>query len=274
MSRYETEQFYEEFKDSIPDQPEAVKLAHILFQIRPAQQVEDSVMALATELRQRILDGADFATLSSQYSSFGAGANGGDLGWVKREDVVPEFARAAFKLATGDVSGVIRTDFGYHVIKSEGKRGDKLRLRHLLLGVEPSAEDTALTVFLADSLAADMQRGADFAEIAKGYSSDDDSRAQGGELGWFATDQLPEDFVSTVVGWKTPGEIRGPFKSRFGVHIIKLLEYQPAKELALESDYDRIKELARQDKTGKLVDKWIAEIKEKTYVEYRLDELN
>ncbi len=122
ISKHEVEEFYTEFKDSIPPQPEAVKLAHILLTVEPSQQVEDSVMTLATELRQRILNGADFATISSQYSSMGAGVNGGDLGYVSREDVVDEFARAAFNLTVGDISGVIRTQFGYHVIKCEEGR--------------------------------------------------------------------------------------------------------------------------------------------------------
>ncbi len=273
VSRYEVEQFYEKFKDSIPRQPEAVKLAHILLQVRPAQAIEDSVASLAAELRQQVLDGADFATVSAQHSSFGAGANGGDLGYVERDDVVPEFARAAFRLSKGDISGVVRTEFGYHVIKCEGKRGSKLRLRHILLGVQPSAQDTASTMQLADSLMNEIRGGADFGELAKTFSSDDDSRAQGGELGWFATDKLPTDFVETVVGWKTPGELRGPIKTRFGIHILKLLDYQPEKRLNLEDDYDNVKELARQDKTGRIVDDWIAEIKAKTYLDYRLEEL-
>jgi len=273
VSRFEVEKFYEEFKDSIPEQPEGVKLAHILLEIKPSPVIEDSVRSLAEDLRQRILDGADFATVSSQYSSMGAGANGGDLGYVESSDVVPEFSRAAFKLNDGDISGVVRTQFGYHVIKCEGKRGDRSRLRHVLLAVQPSSEDTATVMALADSLTGAVKEGQDFAEIAKVYSQDNDSRAQGGELGWFATQQLPEDFTPVVTGWTTTGEVRGPVRSRFGVHILKLLDYQPAKVLTIDEDYDRIKEMARQDKTGRMVDEWIEELKQRTYIDYRLEGL-
>jgi len=271
ISRFEVEKFYDEFKDSIPEQPEGVKLAHILLEITPSQVIEDSVRSLAEDLRQRILDGADFAAVSSQYSSMGAGANGGDLGFVESSDVVPEFARAAFKLNDGDISGVVRTQFGYHVIKCEGKRGDRSRLRHVLLAVQPSGEDTARVTALADSLMGAVNEGQDFAEIAKVYSQDNDSRAQGGELGWFATQQLPEDFTPVVAGWTTSGEVRGPVKSRFGVHILKLLDYQPAKVLTIDEDFDRIKEMARQDKTGRMVDQWIEELKQRTYINYRME---
>ena len=97
------------------------------------------------------------------------------------------------------------------------------------------------------------------------------TRAQGGELGWFAMEQMPEGFAEVVSGWTTAGEVRGPVKSRFGVHILKLLEYQPGKVLTLEDDFDRIKEMARQDKTGRMVDKWIADLKARTFLEYRLE---
>jgi len=271
VSRFEVEKFYQEFKDSIPNQPEGVRLAHILLEITPSSEIEDSVKAQAERLRQLILDGADFAAVSTEYSSLGAGANGGDLGYVESGDMVPEFARVAFKLDVGEISDVVRTEFGYHVIMCEGKRGDKSHLRHLLLAMQPSTEDTARTMTLADSLIALIQGGQDFAEIAKAYSRDDDSRAQGGELGWFAMQQMPEGFAEAVSGWTTAGEVRGPVKSRFGVHILKLLEYQPGKVLSLEEDFDRIKDLARQDKTGRMVDEWIADLKTRTFLEYRLE---
>ncbi len=272
VSRQEVKEFYDTFKDSIPSQPEGVKMAHILLTIQPSQKVEDSIKEYVGGLRQRILDGADFAVISSQYSTGGAGVNGGDLGYLSRQDVVPEFSRAAFNLGVGDISGVIRTQFGYHVIKCEGKDGDRLRLRHLLVEVPPKAEDSARAYQLADSLLQAARGGDDFAQMAKAFSADNDTRAQGGELGWFATSDLPQEFAEVVKGWNTPGEYRGPVTSRYGIHVLKLLEYQPEKEYTMDEDYDRIKELARQDKTGKLVDKWIEELKGKTFISYRLEE--
>ena len=271
VSKHEVEAFYNEFKDSIPAQPEGVKLAHILLVVEASEKIADSVREYASQLRQQVLDGADFASISARYSSFGAGENGGDLGFISRSDVVPEFARAAFSLDVGDVSGVIRTQFGFHVIKCEARRGDRLKLRHILLGVVPSADDSAATYRLVDSLMQVAREGEDFAELAKKFSRDDETRARGGELGWFAIDRLPQEFAEAVAGWKTPGEIRGPVTTDYGLHILKLLDYQQQRHYTLEEDYDRLKELARQDKTGRVVDDWIADIKETTYVEYRLD---
>ncbi len=271
ISRHEVEEFYREFRDSIPSQQEAVKLAHVLLTIQPSSEVEDSVKQLATDLRRKIIDGADFAEISSEYSSMGAGENGGDLGWISRDEVVDEFARAAFQLKTGDISGVVRTPFGYHIIKCEARRNDELKLRHVLLTVLPTAEDTGRVIRLADSLIAELRNGGSFEEITRIFSADDETRIKGGELGWFALSNMPPEFAEAVAGWTTPGEYRGPVLTRFGVHIFKLLDYQPEKEYTLEDDYDTIKELARQDKTGRYVDKWIEKIKEETFIERRLD---
>lgn len=270
VSRHEVVEFYNEFADSIPIQPEAVRLAHVLLGWEPSPGIEDSVKRLAAELRQAALDGADFASISAQYSSFGAGAEGGDLGYIAREDVVPEFARAAFNLSVGDISGVIRTQFGYHVITCYGKRDERLKLRHILLGVLPSKEDSTMILSLADSLLKAARSGDDFAEMAKEHSVDNSTRAQGGELGWIATAQMPADIAPYVRGWDAPGEYRGPVSTPEGIHLLKLLEYSPEKKYNLENDFDKIKELARQDKTGKLVDKWIAELRASTYTDYRL----
>lgn len=271
VAKNEVIEFYNEFKDSIPSQPEAIRLAHILLTVSPSDKVEDSVKNLAQELRKRVIDGSDFATISSQFSSFGAGVNGGDLGFISKNDVVDEFARSAFNLSVGDISGVIRTQFGFHIIKCEGKKEDQSWLRHILLGVIPTKSDTTLTKKLADSLLTEIRGGADFAEIAKEYSQDNSSRPQGGELGWVSTRDVPLELVDFVRGWNTPVDYRGPAETPSGFHILKLLDYTDEKKFNLENDYDKIKELARQDKTGKMVDKWIEELKEETYIDYRLD---
>ena len=268
ISKHEVEEFYEKYKDSIPVQPEAIKLAHILLTVKPSPQVLDSVQNRMKELRQMVLDGADFAVIATNYSSEGAGVNGGDLGYLASDDVVPEFSRAAFALNVGDISGVIYTQFGYHIIKCEDIKGDRRKLRHILLKVTPSSADTLAVKQLADSLLQEARNGADFAELAKTYSDDNESRVQGGELGWFAAKQLPPEFIDAVSNWHDVGEIRGPLKTKYGFHILKLLDYQEGRTYTLENDYDQIKELARQDKTGKYVDNWIKDLKKTTYIKY------
>ncbi|MFC1475066.1 peptidylprolyl isomerase [Candidatus Zixiibacteriota bacterium] len=268
ISKHEVEEFYTIYKDSIPAQPEGVRLAHLLLTYQPSDEVIDSVKQKTSELRQMILDGADFATISSQYSSSGAGVNGGDLGFLSRDDVVPEFARAAFSLSIGDISGVIRTQFGFHIIKCEGINEDKYKLRHVLLSVTPSADDTTRIDNLADSLLNECRTNGNFEELTKIFSDDEETKVQGGELGWFATAQLPPEFADAVSGWTEVEDIRGPLKTRFGVHILKLLEYQEERQFSMEEDYDQIKELARQSKTGQFVNEWVERMKQDVFIKF------
>jgi peptidyl-prolyl cis-trans isomerase SurA len=267
VSRQEVMEFYEKYKDSIPDQPEAVRLAHILITFQPSKTTEDSVRQEAEKVRKNAAAGADFVTLAATYSSGPTALTGGDLGFVSRQDVVSEFGRVAFGLQKGEISGVVRTQFGFHIIKCEEIAGDKFHLRHILFEVLPSAADSLLSYRLIDSLKNEIGNGADFKELAKIYSADDDTRKQGGELGWYAISSLSPEFVSSLDSLKNVGDIYGPAKSEYGLHILKLLEHQEAREFSIDTDFDKVKEMARQAKTGQAVDKWLLEVKEKTYVE-------
>jgi len=272
ISNQEVYDFYEKYKDSIPDQPEAVRLAHILLTFQPSKKTEDSVRAVADEVRRNASGGADFATLAITYSDGPGALTGGDLGFISRDDVIPEFGRVAFNLVPGEISGVFRTQYGYHIVKCEAVQGNQAHLRQILFKVDPTAADSALTYQLADSLLTEIHNGADFRELAKVYSADDDTRKSGGELGWFAVKDLPPGFQDAVANLKEVGDVYGPASSEYGLHIIKLMERQEGRHITIDNDFDQIKNMARQSKTGEMVDKWIDEIREKVYVDIRLDE--
>jgi peptidyl-prolyl cis-trans isomerase SurA len=269
VSRQEVLDFYDKYQDSIPEQPEAVRLSHILITFQPSKSTEDSVRQLAEEVRKNVAAGADFAAMAARYSTGPSALSGGDLGFVSRDDVVDEFGRVAFNLAPGDISGAVRTQFGYHIIKSEEIKGKTAHLRHILFEVVPTAADSALSYKLVDSLLTEIKNGADFKELAKVYSADDDSRRQGGELGWFAIEDLPPSFAAAMAKMPNIGDVYGPVLSQYGLHILKKLDWKEHRKLNPTDDYDEIKEMARRIKTGEVVDKWLAEIKEHTYVEIR-----
>lgn len=269
ISNKEVNDFYEIYKDSLEDQPEAVRLAHILVTFQPSGGTVDSVRLIAETVRKNAAAGADFATLAITHSSGPGALTGGDLGFLSKDDVVPEFGRVAFNLEPGDISGVIQTMYGLHIVKCEEKRDTRSHLRQILFEVIPTASDSSLSYNLIDSLINEIKNGADFREHAKIFSADDDSRAQGGELGWFAIANLPAEFSESVTRMKNIDDLDGPVQSEYGLHILKLLDHQEAREVTLKEDFDRIKEMARQAKTGDIVDIWLEELKEKVFVEIR-----
>ena len=269
VSTREVKDFYQSYKDSIPDQPEAVKLSHILLEIGPSSETLDSLKSKAERIRDLAQSGEDFARLASTYSDDPSGERGGDLGFFRRGDMIPKFEEVAFALDPGDISQVVETQFGYHIIKVEEKRGDEVHARHILLLVSSSHKDTARTEQLADSLYQLLVEGADFTELAKQFSSDEESKKMGGELGWYPVEQMTPEIKEGVKDLET-GQVSRPLRSPFGIHILKSLDRREGRKLTLEDDWDTIKDMVRRKKTNEVVTEWVEKLRQDIFVEIRL----
>lgn len=269
VSTREVKDFYQTYKDSIPDQPEAAKLSHILVAIKTSQATSDSLKGRAERVRDLARAGEDFGKLASLYSDDPTAERGGDLGFFKRGDMIPKFEQAAFSLDSGEVSDVIQTEFGYHIIKVEGKRDDQVHARHILILVRSSPGDTLRAEELADSLYGELQRGADFAELAKQFSADEESRKMGGELGWYPVAQMSPEFKEGVQDLQI-GQISRPLKGPAGIHILQVLDRKEKRKVSLEDDWDAIKDMVRRKKTSELVSQWVEKLRQDIYVEIRL----
>lgn len=269
VSTREVKDFYETYKDSIPDQPKAVKLSHILLEIKPSQETKDSLRRKAEMVSELAKKEQDFAQLASLYSDDPTGKEGGDLGFFKKGDMIPKFEEVAFALKPGEISQVVETEFGYHIIRVEEKKEEELHARHILILVRPSQKDSLRAKELADSLYHQLLEGSDFGELAKKFSSDEESKKLGGELGWYPVDQMTPEFKEGVKNLEI-GKISPPLESPFGVHILKVLDRREQRKLSLENDWDTIKDMVRRKKTNELVAKWVERMRQDTYVEIRL----
>ncbi|MCK4223890.1 MAG: peptidylprolyl isomerase [candidate division Zixibacteria bacterium] len=269
VSTREVKDFYQTYKDSIPDQPEAVKLSHILLEIKPSQETLDSLKRKAEMVLKLTEKDKDFSHLASLYSDDPSAKEGGDLGFFKKGDMIPKFEEVAFALKPGEISKVVETEFGYHIIKVEEKRDDLVHARHILILVRPSGEDSLRAKELADSLYHQLLKGTDFGELAKKFSTDEESKKLGGELGWYPVDQMTPEFKEGVKGLEI-GEVSPPLESQFGVHILKVLDKREQRKLSLEDDWDTIKDMVRRKKTNELIAKWVEKMRQDTYVEIRL----
>jgi len=269
VSTKEVKDFYEIYKDSIPDQPEAVKLSHILLEIKPSQETLDSLKKKAEMILKLAKKGQDFAQLASSYSDDPTGKEGGNLGFFRKGDMIPTFEEVAFALKPGEISQVVETEFGYHIIKVEEKKDDLVHARHILILVHPLQKDTLLIKELADSLYHQLLEGADFGELAKEFSSDEESKKLGGELGWYPVAQMSPEFREGVKDLQI-GNVSPPLESQFGVHILKVLDKREQRKLTLEDDWDALKDMVRRKKTNELVAKWVKKMRQDTYVEIRL----
>ncbi len=265
VSRQEVEQFYNKNADSLPQVPTTLRLAHILVAFKVSDKTADSVKQMAEKARAIAVDQKlKFADVAKQFP----GAVGGRIGYVKKDELVPEFARAAFALQPGSVSGPVRTEYGWHIIKSYARTNDSVDVSQMLFPLQPTGADSARARVEVDSLYQAIEDGADFREVAKAYSDDDATRATGGEMEATSMDNLRPEFQEALSQIQ-PGQIAPPVVSALGFHILKLIERTPGHKLTLDNDYDIVKKLAIQEKTAELVDDWVAELKDKVYVDIR-----
>lgn len=269
ISSREVKEFYQSYKDSLPEQPESAKLSQILLKIEPSQKTLDSLKDFASTILVRAKAGEDFSELAKRYSEDPSAKQGGDLGFLKKGEILPEFEMRAFSLKPGEISDLVQTSLGYHIIKLEEKKEEEIHVRHILIKITPSQVDSAKILSLADTLYQKLKSGTDFVQLVKDYSQDDESKKKGGEIGWFPLAQLPEELKEKIAQTEI-GQITSPVITEEGVHILKILDKKEKRSLSLDDDYDTIKEMAKRKKGNDEILKWIEELKSKTYVEVRI----
>lgn len=271
VSRQEVEKFFEANTDSLPEMPNRINLAHILFGFKVSTATDDSLKMMAETARTLVVEGLEMATVATQMAEGNAGMGapvGGRIGYVRKAELVPEFGRAAFNLQPGSISGPVRSQYGWHIIKSHYRTKDSVDVSQILFPAVPSLADSALALALADSIYLELEGGGNFKELAKQYSDDDSSRSIGGEMELMTYDQLRPEFVQPLADLSVD-QISKPVKSEIGYHILKLLERLDGRKLTLENDFDIIRNMARQEKTGRMVESWVEELKETIYVDIR-----
>lgn len=268
VGKSEVEKFYETYKDSIPPHPQQAKLAHLLLEVTPSKSTSDSLVNLARSLIERINRGESFETLAQQYSQDASAASGGEVGTVRKGDLMPEFEKAALALSPGSVSDVVKTSIGYHVIKLMAHNEDQYEVKHILLLNRPTTADTAATMTLANQILDRIKSGEDFGVLVKEYSTDSTSRANFGELGWLVTENLPAEFKSAV-GALANGQVSDPIWSTDGLHLLKMLDRKDARPVSMAEDWDGLKEMARRQKSELVIAGVVNEMKDKVYLEVR-----
>ena len=274
ISRREVEDFFQQYKDSLGTIPEEVELAHIAMKRKPGEAAKGSARAKAQALLDSVKAGVDFKELAQRHSEDAATAShGGDLGLVRRGQFVKEFETAVFGLNEQQVSGIVETQFGFHIIQLVERRGDAVHPRHILIRVERTKADDSLVVAFLDSLRRRALGGEGFAELAKKYSEDTESSLVGGNLGTTALDQVEKAFYPTIVNLKE-GEISEPVALSVpgfeGFHIVLMKKRTPAHQAALERDYHRVETIAANFKRNREYAAWIEDLKSKIYWQSRL----
>jgi peptidyl-prolyl cis-trans isomerase SurA len=268
-------------EDSIPYIPLQVEAEIISVNPKIPQQEIDDVKARLRDYADRVNRGeSDFSTLAILYSEdSGSSVRGGEIGFMGRGNLEPEYAAVAFNLNdTKKVSKIVETQYGYHIIQLIEKRGDRCNTRHILL--RPHVSDAELTnaVHRLDSLRTDITNGKFTFEEATLVSQDKDTRNNHGQMineetntTRFEMSQLPQE-VAKVVNNMEVGDISQAFimtdpkRNREIVAIVKLTARIPAHKANISDDYQVIKGMYENAARQKMIDEWLTKKIKDTYV--------
>ncbi|MBT0961293.1 peptidylprolyl isomerase [Denitromonas iodatirespirans] len=256
-------------------------LSHILLRAPegPSPEQLNALAQKAESLRARLLAGEDFAKLAAEFSDAPDALQGGALGWRPTNSVPALFLDALKAMQPGEVSPVMRSPAGFHLVRVNDIRGasateavsvQQTRVRHILVKTSEVVSDTDARLRL-ETLRTRILNGEDFAALARANSADL-SAAKGGEIGWvYPGDTVPE-FERAMDALK-PGEVSQPIKSPFGWHLIRV-EERRTQDVSEERKRAVARNTLRQRKADEAYEDWLRQLRDNAFVDYRLDELN
>jgi len=261
-------------------------LAHILIGIPENASAEQIAArrAKAEDLLRQLKSGADFAKLAATYSdSSDTAIKGGDLGWRNQDRLPQLFLDAVANLQPGEVSGIVKSANGFHIVKLVGKRSPSVmrggqptvptvqqtHVRHILIKVNQVVTATEARRKLTELRDRLVNKAATFEDLAKLYSNDG-SAAKGGDLGWVYPGDLVPEFEK-VMNTLQPGEVSDPVQTQFGFHLIQVIE-RKSDDVSKERQRLLARQAIRERKLDEATQDWLRALRDRTYVEFRSDD--
>ncbi len=274
----EVRDFFADYKDDIPLVPAKVELLQILVRPVISEQEKNRLIDKLNGFRTRVYNGEDFKMLAALYSDDeGSSSKGGDLGFVNRGELVPEFERAAFRLKEGEISEVVESQFGFHIIQMIERRGDLINVRHILLRNRVSSTALYNAKIKIENIEKDIKSGIITFDNAIQKYSDDDNKKNGGMLLnvntmssmhiieemnpklKYIVEKLDTDSISEPVILDLPNDLQA-------YRILKLHKRVDSHKANLVDDFSMIKGFAEQVKQQDNLMIWIQNTIDKTYI--------
>lgn len=279
VSESEIDNFLAEQQRSGIDGNVEYRLSHILVRVpeqATPQQIEQR-MKRAQEAQKRARAGEDFSQLAVAFSDAPDGLKGGDMGWREPAKMPELFVKALTTLKAGEVSELVRSPAGYHILKLHERRGgsvleamtvEQTHARHILIRTNELVSEAEAQRKLG-VLRERIVQGADFAELAR-LNSDDASAARGGDLGWILQGDTVPDF-ERAMNALDPGEISEPIKTQFGYHLVQVVERRVA-DVSGDRKRREARRILRERKAEEAYQEWVRQLRDRAFVDYRLDE--
>jgi peptidyl-prolyl cis-trans isomerase SurA len=267
-------------KDSLPYFNSEVEIKEIVYKPQVSQAEKDKARTRLEELRKRITEGEDFAALAKKFSDDpGSGREGGDLGWQKRGTFVQEFEAAAYNLEKNQLSQVVESEFGFHVIQLLERRGNLIHCRHILIKSEITSADlekakmtldTVRNLVVSDSISFSyaVKRYSD--KKSQSYSNDGRVTNQRSGNTFFEVADLDTDVFFAIEDLKAGGisqpvQFRAPDGSKY-FRLIQLQSRTKPHKADLKQDYNKIQKAALDQKKAGYTERWVVDRLRTTYL--------
>jgi peptidyl-prolyl cis-trans isomerase SurA len=271
-------------RDSLPYFNSEVEVGEIVAMPEPNEETKKTTIARLEEIREMIVsEELSFEDAARKYSTDGSARGGGDLGWTKRGKFVPEFEAAAYNLDPGEMSGIVESEFGYHLIKLQERRGNSIRVSHILLQAPVLEEDVEKSKIYLDSIANLIRVDSfSFSYAVKRFGFDkvqsynNDGRMSNAASGntFFEIGDLDPDVYFTIDEMEINDVSEAlPFKGPRGETMLRIIQLQSRTaphQATLKLDYAKIQDATKQAKQQQFLSDWIEETIGKTFV--KIDE--
>lgn len=258
--------FYETKYDSIPDLPEMLGLAHIIVVPRISPEREAAAVGKIENIMARIEAGEAFETVAADLSEdVLTRASGGLIGLVSLDDLQGEIADVALSLEPGEISDPVRTRYGLEIVKLDAKEQDRYRLRHILVGLYPSREDTLAAAARAYEIKERLDAGESFETLAREYSDDEKTRESGGYVGEMEVGALDDAYRSNLAGLKAGG-VSGVVRTRHGFQILKVVARTASRKATFEEAREWIRNVVEARRREDLFAEWLEQARRDIYV--------
>ena len=268
VSRNDVLGFFEAYKDSIPPFPPTVKLKQLLIKVVPDSSQEQKTIAFLNDLRGRLINKTStFESLAADYSQDpGSKNSGGSLGFVRRGSLVTPFEAVAFNLRPGEISKPVKTDFGYHIIETQEIRGDRIKVRHILMSPPTTEKDESAAYLKAVALKDSSSSLSLFVEMIKKHTMDEKTKKSGGSLGWINPAEYPIQEFSAVLGSLDRNVCAGPIRTDLGYHLVWIEAVRPGGKASLANHWSEIETIALNKKKTEWFKSWVDDARQNVFI--------
>ena len=263
ISKNEVNSFFQVYKDSLPLFPTEVKIRHLLIKPQASDSSKKETISLLETITKKIKKGEDFGKLASSFSMDpGSKKKGGNLGWVTRGSLLKNFEETVFTIKTNTISSPIETEVGYHILEVFERKGDKARVRHILITPTITKKDEKKYFDFAVSLKDSCTSLDLFRSFTKKYSKDPQTSQIGGDLGWINPNTYPIREIGQAIPLIKLEECSPPINTSFGFHLLWLEKIKTGGKPNLKNHWPKIEAMSLNNKKMKWYENWIKKERE------------